>query len=840
MNNIKIRTKMLISAVIAILAAILIGLCGYLNIGKMNNIINKNDSLIMQPLVYLNSITFDISQIESLVLRGAIIEDGSYEQTNLFEAISDYQDNIRIKINEYLESLNNEGYGNAGQAEQYDIVVELSVTISEWSQEIDSVARLAKNVQKAAAVERLHDTAIPKGEFIGELHQKLMEINERQAADSRIVARDDYIMSAMLMTGLIALITAVLLFMEIRNIKGINKSVNTIIAAAEAFAAGNTDMKNVNLPDDEMGQIGRALKQVAEIIAGLLDENYKVFTEAGSGMLNSRANTEQYKGDYYKILNGVNMTLNILCRHFDAMPGAVAFFDPSGVLVYGNQTMRDFNARFNFDCSDKNFLACVLSSGESDILPDGAAEVFSLNGSGSFSTTVTIKSDKSIKSDSGSDEFYSYGLSLNRVSDSEENRLSCVMMTMMDISEIMRAKSDAEQANRAKTEFLSNMSHEIRTPMNAILGMTQIAEQSDNLKKIQECVEKIESSSRHLLSILNDILDMSKIEAGKLSLSEEETKLSERILFAVSLMQSKAEKNNIEITHDINVKRDFVMADSMRLNQVILNILSNAVKFSPDGGRINISVNEIESETDDDNSGDWSVYEFSISDQGIGMNEEQIGRLFNSFEQADSSVAKRFGGTGLGLTISKSIIELMSGSIWVKSELGRGTMVFFTVRLKTLKTIENPEISGTNNAFDASADDDAEKFADLSNIRALLVDDIEINRVIVTEMLSVTGIKIEEAFDGRESVELFENSPEGYFDIILMDIQMPVMDGYEAAKEIREMDRPDAKSVKIIAMTANALKSDVEKALNSGMDGHIAKPIEFQSAIQTIKNLCAK
>jgi len=831
---------MLISAVIAILAAILIGLCGYLNIGKMNNIINKNDSLIMQPLVYLNSITFDISQIESLVLRGAIIEDGSYEQTNLFEAISDYQDNIRIKINEYLESLNNEGYGNAGQAEQYDIVVELSVTISEWSQEIDSVARLAKNVQKAAAVERLHDTAIPKGEFIGELHQKLMEINERQAADSRIVARDDYIMSAMLMTGLIALITAVLLFMEIRNIKGINKSVNTIIAAAEAFAAGNTDMKNVNLPDDEMGQIGRALKQVAEIIAGLLDENYKVFTEAGSGMLNSRANTEQYKGDYYKILNGVNMTLNILCRHFDAMPGAVAFFDPSGVLVYGNQTMRDFNARFNFDCSDKNFLACVLSSGESDILPDGAAEVFSLNGSGSFSTTVTIKSDKSIKSDSGSDEFYSYGLSLNRVSDSEENRLSCVMMTMMDISEIMRAKSDAEQANRAKTEFLSNMSHEIRTPMNAILGMTQIAEQSDNLKKIQECVEKIESSSRHLLSILNDILDMSKIEAGKLSLSEEETKLSERILFAVSLMQSKAEKNNIEITHDINVKRDFVMADSMRLNQVILNILSNAVKFSPDGGRINISVNEIESETDDDNSGDWSVYEFSISDQGIGMNEEQIGRLFNSFEQADSSVAKRFGGTGLGLTISKSIIELMSGSIWVKSELGRGTMVFFTVRLKTLKTIENPEISGTNNAFDASADDDAEKFADLSNIRALLVDDIEINRVIVTEMLSVTGIKIEEAFDGRESVELFENSPEGYFDIILMDIQMPVMDGYEAAKEIREMDRPDAKSVKIIAMTANALKSDVEKALNSGMDGHIAKPIEFQSAIQTIKNLCAK
>jgi hypothetical protein len=336
MKDTKIKTKLLISSAIAILASFLIFLSGFLNIGWMNSIITKNDYLIVQPLVHLNNITFYIGQIESLVLRGAIIEEGGDEQENLFEDISNYQDDIRININGYLDSLNSVGYENA---EQYKALSEISIKISEWSQEIDSVARLAINGQKEAAVERLHDTAIPKGLLINELHEKLLAIHEEQASDSRQIARNSYIMTAVLMAGLLLLITAIMIFLNTIYIKNINKSVNTIITATEAFANGNTDMKNVHLPDNEMGQIGHALKQVADNIAGLLSDNYKVFTEAGAGRLNFRANAELYKGDYYKILNGVNMTIQTFCRHFDAMPEAIAFFDPSGLMVYENKTI---------------------------------------------------------------------------------------------------------------------------------------------------------------------------------------------------------------------------------------------------------------------------------------------------------------------------------------------------------------------------------------------------------------------------------------------------------------------------------------------------------------------
>ena len=399
---------------------------------------------------------------------------------------------------------------------------------------------------------------------------------------------------------------------------------------------------------------------------------------------------------------------------------------------------------------------------------------------------------------------------------------------MTDITEVMRAKSEAERANQTKTEFLSNMSHEIRTPMNAILGMTQIAGQSGSMEEIKECIGKIEGSSQHLLGILNDILDMSKIEAGKLEFSEEEFNLSEIVMFAVSLMKSRKDSKNIEITHDINIKNEHVIADSMRLNQVILNLLSNAVKFSPEGGVINVSVKETVRDAD------TSVYRFTVSDQGIGMSGEQISRLFHSFEQADSSISKRFGGTGLGLSISKSIIDRMNGNIWVESEVGAGSTFCFEIQLKTVAIHHSTDLS---DAAVPQADDSPEDLADYTGIRALLVDDIEINRFIVVKMFSETGIQFEEAGNGREAVELFGNSPPGYFDMILMDIQMPVLDGYEATKEIRSMNRSDAKSVVIVAMTANALRADVETALDAGMNGHIAKPIDYKSAFKTIGEL---
>lgn len=818
MKDIKIKTRLLISSGIAILATFLIFLSGFFSIGKMNSLINTNDYLVVQPLVHLNNITFNIGQIESLVLRGAIIESGSEGQEELFEMISQYQDNIRYNLNGYLDCLT---IADNEDPEQARAVSDLSVRISEWSQEIDSVARLAINGQKEAAVERLHDTAIPKGQLINDIHEKLIGFNELQAASSRESARKNYVSTTALMAGILLMVTAVLFLLNTIIIKNINRSVNVIVKAARDFADGNTDMGDVKLPDDEMGQIGYALKQVADNIAGLLADNYKVFSDASAGLLNNRADANLYKGDYYKILHGVNMTIQTFCRHFDAMPEAIAFFDPSGRMVYGNKAMQDFLGQFHLEAADKWMLTNILSAGESKELPEEAVAVFSDMGTGVFADTVSMTADG---------ETSSFGLSLRRVTGMEEDggKLSCVMLTMTDITEVMRAKSEAEQANRFKSEFLSNMSHEIRTPMNAILGMTQIAAQSEGVVEIKDCIDKIERSSHHLLGILNDILDMSKIEAGKLDFSEDRFKLTESVLFAVSLMKSRTDSSHIEITHDIEIKNDYVMADNMRLNQVILNLLSNAIKFSPKGGQINIFIREqeLDSET--------SVYLFKVSDQGIGMSPEQVSRLFRSFEQADSSISKRFGGTGLGLAISKSIVDLMNGRIWAESEAGVGSTFCFEVQLKTIDAEEE-----SSQTVDAKPDiyDGPDESYDFTGKRLLLTDDIDINRIIVMKMLSETGIEIEEAATGVEAVSMFENSSPGYYDIILMDVQMPEMDGYEATRIIRDMERPDARSVTIIAMTANALTEDMENAQKAGMNGHIAKPIDFQTALKTIQEL---
>ena len=814
MSSLKIKTKLFISFTIAIAVALIIGLFGYFNIERLNNNIRDNDSMIVKPLTYLNNITFDMGQISALA-RDAVIT-GESDRGDLFKAMSVYQEDARKQINLYLDNLSDQGQSDSNE---YKVLSSLSVKVSEWISEMENIARMSESGQAQAAVMQLYGPMLEKDREINLLLDALVFLNEQQTAEIRGAAEESFAFVSLVILLIITLGTAALLFLGSMITRSMDRSVGIIVNAAGSLAAGETKIDyKTDLPNDEMGEIGQALKEVGESIAGVLADNSEAFLNAGAGLLKSRANADVYKGDYYRIINGVNMTLETICSHFDAIPVAISFFSPTGLFHYGNKQLYEYLDILDMKAGDDEMLARIITSGEEGSIPPEVTTILKDPENGVYSTTSFIESERP-------DKPFVFALSLHRIDDigDEKSKAICWMLTMVDITEVTYAKSEAERANQAKTDFLSNMSHEIRTPMNAIIGMTQIARRSDDQEKTRDCIDKIENSSNHLLSLLNDVLDMAKIEAGKLDLSEEEIKLSESIDYVMSLMRSKAGENYINLADELEIENDFVVADKMKLNQVLINLLSNAIKFSPDGGKVKLSVSEIEKEKE------HIVYGFSITDQGIGMSDEQISRLFNTFEQADMSITKRFGGTGLGLAITKKIIEMMHGSIWVESKVGEGSTFFFTVKLKTYE----PGPDGDSDTGPEEID-----LPDLSKCRVLVVDDIDINRDIVAEMVSDTGIMIEEAVNGREAVEMFMGSGPGFFDIILMDMQMPIMGGCEAAMAIRASDHPDAKSVPIIAMTANALKADVERVLDAGMNGHLAKPVMYDVLINLLGYMC--
>ena len=520
----------------------------------------------------------------------------------------------------------------------------------------------------------------------------------------------------------------------------------------------------------------------------------------------------------------------------------------------------------------------------------------------------------------------------------------------------------SEQANRAKSDFLSSMSHEMRTPMNAIIGMAQIAAKSNEVEKLKYCLANIENSSTHLLGLINDILDLSKIEAGKLDLDNTTMNVEKMLIRVCNLITEKIEQKNIRFNVVLNPDMGMHFAgDELRLSQVITNLLSNAVKFTPVDGRIELTADEILQE------GSHSVLRFSVSDNGIGMTEEQMGRLFTAFEQAESSTTRKFGGTGLGLAISKKIVEMMNGRIWVESKSGEGSKFIFDVRLERLPQPYKAVITGSirpanikalfvdadNKAvnyvktimksFGITAVDDAESIMqaitrasiaresgkpyditfvdhslvnkdniiymsnlsfriernnvvimssflnwnqieetlnnvginrflpkpifpssllasinevmggavkkndlparkpnevpDFSKITLLLAEDVEINREIFIALLEETKANIEIAENGRIAVEKFSASPEKY-DLIIMDVQMPEMDGLEASAAIRSLGLERALEIPIIAMTASVFREDIEKCLKGGMNDHLAKPIEVDEVITKIICYC--
>ena len=385
------------------------------------------------------------------------------------------------------------------------------------------------------------------------------------------------------------------------------------------------------------------------------------------------------------------------------------------------------------------------------------------------------------------------------------------------VNDLNAALIAAEQSNMAKSEFLSRMSHEMRTPMNAIIGMSDIARGTEDPAQRLKCLDKIGDASNHLLNVINDILDMSMIEAGKFELNLADFNF-ERMIDGV-LLTTKYCMNNKG--HELSVSIDSeipgtLVGDEKRLAQVITSLLSNAAKFTPEGGEIKCNAKVL--------SEDEGLYtlQVEIIDNGIGISEDQLLNLFSPFEQADGGNTRKYGGTGLGLILSKRIIEMMGGNIWVISELGNGSKFTFSFKAKKREELEKPKETDSDRPPDF-----------LKNKKALIADDIEINRDIIIAMLEGAGMTFECAENGKEAVEIFKANP-GSFDVIFMDMQMPEMDGLEATQTIRMLDVPEAITIPIIALTANVYRDDVIKCLDAGMNNHIGKPVMIDDLFEKL------
>lgn len=394
-----------------------------------------------------------------------------------------------------------------------------------------------------------------------------------------------------------------------------------------------------------------------------------------------------------------------------------------------------------------------------------------------------------------------------------------------------KAQKAAEQASLAKSEFLSRMSHEIRTPMNGIIGMTEIARQNtDNSQKVDDCLKKVSLSSKHLMLLINDVLDMSKIESGKIQLKNELFNLRLFLENIESIYSIQAEEKEIDFKISLFGSIDeFIEGDSLRLNQILTNLLSNAFKFTPKGGRIVLGVSELKHEEN------LILLRFSVKDTGIGIKEENLEKIFEAFEQENAEITHKFGGTGLGLSIVRRFSELMGGCVTVHSEYGKGSE--FEVELPFTVT-ENSHMIDWKIEKSVNKMSVENKTYNFKGKHILLAEDNELNREIAVELLgTATGATIDEAEDGQKAVALFSESEVNYYDLILMDVQMPKLDGFEATKRIRAMKRSDAGVVPIFAMTANAFAEDEEKSRQAGMNVHLSKPLEISAVLAAMNEI---
>jgi PAS domain S-box-containing protein len=526
---------------------------------------------------------------------------------------------------------------------------------------------------------------------------------------------------------------------------------------------------------------------------------------------------------------------------FATTPNATALADHEGHVLYLSDSLAELAGL----ADPKQALGSVLS----DLFEEGELKTL-------FSEITQIKEyyEDTRPVQMGPDRLCYLKIIADRLRGESEG----ILIDIIDITPVVEGRIAAEEASLAKSAFLANMSHEIRTPMNAIIGMTDIGEQATSLERKNYAFDKIKEASHHLLGVINDILDMSKIEANKLELSDIAFDFRDAVTRVADIIRFRTDEKNQRfiLESDPNIPQ-YLFGDDQRLAQVITNLLGNAVKFTPEDGIITLRT-ELLAEHDD-----LVTVRVSIRDTGIGITDEQKVHLFEQFEQAESSTTRKYGGTGLGLAISKKIVTKMGGSIDLISEPGKGSTFSFTVQMRRAEVAPDASSGTLSEALPGvpvgaslgastgalpSEDGDVRAHREFDadwyvgrfeGYRLLLVEDVEVNREIVSALLENTEIEIDCAEDGQQALEMFTGDPSRY-DIIFMDVQMPVMDGYEATRHIRELDMSEAKKIPIIALTANVFREDIEKALAAGMDGHLGKPLDHREMLVTLSSCLLK
>lgn len=426
---------------------------------------------------------------------------------------------------------------------------------------------------------------------------------------------------------------------------------------------------------------------------------------------------------------------------------------------------------------------------------------------------------------------------VRRPEDREDNIIHAVGVGFTDVDKEIRttleqrqalidALSIAEEANKAKTRFLSNMSHEIRTPMNAIIGFDRLALQEKDLSsQTREYLESIGSSAEHLLDIINDILDMSRIESGKLTIKNEEFSLKKLVEVINTMIGGQCSDKKIEYSCSYQEDLDeYYLGDDMRLREILINILSNSVKYTNEGGKVKFEIKRIASYKN------MATILFAMEDNGIGMDKDFLPRIFDSFSQENVSQINKYGSTGLGMAITKNLVDMMNGKIRVESEKGRGTQTYVTLTFEVVKGKEKADSEQASGTLETAG-------ADLKGIRILVAEDMDINAKILLKILEQKGIVAERAENGKVALDMFSRSEPFYYDAVLMDMRMPEMDGLEATMAIRALGREDSKDIPIIALTANAFEDDVERSLQAGLNAHLKKPLEPEAIFDTLGKL---